>query len=86
MQEVKRKWTQREWRCICGRRLRKMKCLRCGDRLPRWVEEGKITLELRQRMDTNAYKRWHEDAITDIRVANALQDVKTWVTPKVKKN
>lgn len=83
--QTKKKWKEQQWRCMCGRRLRKMKCLRCGDRFPRWVEEGKITLELRRRMDTQAYRRWHEDALTDIAVANALKDVKTWVRPRVKK-
>lgn len=73
------------WKCMCGRRLRKKKCLRCGDRFPRWVEEGKITPALRSRMDTQAYKRWHEEAQVDKEVQNALKDIKGWFAPRRRK-
>lgn len=74
--------TGTQWKCICGRTLTKLKCMKCGDRLPHWIREGKITPELRHRMDTRTYKQWHEQSLTDRDVANALKDISTWVRPK----
>lgn len=63
------------WTCACGRTFRKAKkCLQCGDKLPRWVAAGKITMDQRNRMTTEQYEDW----IVNLAVQDAMKDIVQW--------
>lgn len=64
------------WRCSCGRTfIKSKKCLKCGDKLPRWIAQGKITMDERNRMTDEEYTRWMENhAIVD-----AVRDLADWI-------
>lgn len=48
-----------KWTCVCPKsHYKAKKCLTCGDRLPRWVEEGSITWDERSAMTKQEYFSW----------------------------
>jgi hypothetical protein len=68
--------TNGRWTCSCGRTFRRArKCLRCGDKLPRWIKAGKITMDQRNRMSLEEYEQW----MTETLVADAMKSVTEWI-------
>lgn len=63
------------WRCACGRAFTKSKmCLKCGDKLPRWIASGKITMDQRNRMSDEEYIEWMDN----LNITEAVKDISNW--------
>lgn len=64
------------WRCYCGRTfLRSKKCLKCGDKLPYWINDGTITMSERNLMEKSEYGEWMEQQL----IAEATKDIQNWI-------
>lgn len=64
------------WRCSCGRQFKRAKmCLKCGDKLPRWIASGKITMDERNRMTDEQYTQWMEN----LNIVEAVRTLSDWI-------
>lgn len=74
-----------KWVCMCGRTFHSArKCLRCGDRLPILVKEGRISWDERRRMSVDEYRKWLdlldriEEAELEAAIEQAKREILSW--------